>query len=248
MTQWETLAGSDQRRALVIGNGPSRRTAEAVEFASEWDGSTIACNAYWREVAPDAAPDWTCCLDAEQVNAAAAWAFPPDAAPPRTRDGRLARLAVPQRGAFAGARDESMLESLGPMVTEFPPHDVSAGEHSMVDPATTTIGAFAGHAAFQLALHLGAREVYLLGMDGSGTMQPDGRVQLSAVPSTTPGYEGIDAPREFCDALPDGTWRPRGWRSAVAVWRALVRAAELRGVRVRRVLPVGALDFVRSRS
>ncbi len=244
MRPWGALRGTDERDALVIGNGPSRATDHARAVIESWPGTVIACNAYCRE-APRA-PDYTCCLDAQQVEAACDWALPIDAPAPRTGRGGLPVVVAPPAGTFRIRPDPGLVDALGPMVVETPPMQCNATGREPVDTDAHVLGNLSGQVAFQLALHLGARRVDLCGIDGSGTMRADGRVLTSAVAPEVPGYAGASAPRAGCDELADGTFVPRGWRTSIQVWRSLVRAAEARGVTVRRVLPVGALDFVES--
>jgi hypothetical protein len=241
---WGELRGTDQRDALVVGNGPSRATDQARRAIESWHGTLIACNAYARE-AP-VAPDYTCCIDAPQIDATAEWALPLDRPPPRTGRGALPVVVVPQPGYFLAQPDPDLLDALGPMVVAAPPMRCNATGTESVDVDAHVLGNLSGQVAFQLALHLGARRVVLCGIDGSGTMRSDGRVRTSAVAPEVAGYSGASAPRAACDELADGTFVPRGWRTSIQVWRSLVRAAEARGVVVRRVLPVGALDFVES--
>jgi hypothetical protein len=241
---WGELRGTDQRDALVVGNGPSRATTRAQDAIAGWHGSVIACNAYAREA--QVAPDYTCCLDWLQVEVVADWALPVDAPPPRTSRGALPVLVMPPAHTCVRQPDPDLVDALGPMVVESAPIEYAATGREQVDVDARVLGNLSGQVAFQLALHLGARRVDLCGIDGSGTMRPDGRVLTSAVPPEVPGYAGASAPRQACDELADGTFVPRGWKTSIQVWRSLVRAAEARGVMVRRVLPVGALDFVES--
>jgi hypothetical protein len=253
LIEWSELEGSDPRDVLLVGNGPSRNDPEALELQRWWPHCLIGCNAYWR-TAPRT-PDYLVCFDRDQVAAAADFALPPGPKPdgtyaqaPLTPRGKLVRVVAPPPAHSGVGWPAALADSLDAMAVVTAPNFVNAALHMAADqewhPRIGALGNFAGHLACQLAWLLGARRVYLLGVDCAGRLKSDGQVHLSAVDSAVRGYAAASLPKVGCTPLPDGSWRPSGWGFSVDLWRALIAAAAHAGVRIRRALSGGALDFV----
>jgi len=230
MNHWRELEGTAQGRdVLVIGNGPSR-IGHAIDDRRLL---TIACNAYWRE----AVPDFLVCYDAPQTRMALA-------------DGpKGLNLLVPEQ------RDDTVKVDVLPededRVWEVAPHQgggiwtIDEMHRPGWSPLQLSIGNLSGPLAYQVALVLRPRAIYLHGMDCSGILAKGGEsVRLSAFDDSTPGYGPGLVPRQFVRTQ---TLAPMAWELHRTLWHDLTRWGADHGIKTYRVRDAGALDWLEVR-
>jgi hypothetical protein len=225
MNHWRELEGAAEGRdVLVIGNGPSR-VGHAIDDPRLL---TIACNAYWRE----AVPDFLVCYDAPQSVAA-------------LEGGSCSlNLIVPEQ------REEQVVFTPKPIdehrIWEVSPHQGGGNWFGVYSnpswsPLKRALGNLAGLLAYQVALIMRPRAIYLHGMDCAGIVEGD-RVRLSAIDEKTAGYGPSTVP---FDAIQGAA--PRSWDQYRTLWHALTRWGMDRGIPTFRVRDAGALDWLEVR-
>lgn len=224
MNPWHELEGAAAGRdVLVIGNGPSR-IGHALDLVDS-PLLTIACNAYWQE----AIPDFLVCYDAPQSRAAL------EGGP-----GGMNLIVPEQREEQVcfepKARDHDR-------IWEVAPHR-GAGSYELPpdwSPSKLALGNLAGLLAYQTALLLRPKAVYLHGMDCAGIVEGD-RVRLSAIDETTAGYGPSTVPFSAIQGA-----APRSWDHYRTLWHALTRWGQDHGIPTFRVREAGALDWLEIR-
>jgi hypothetical protein len=208
---------------VVIGNGPSR----IGDPMSDVPGALrIACNAYWQEGFSFA----LACYDAEQATLALRHADPATV------------LIVPEQRepqvTLCGVKSEDE-----DRIFEAAPHrgggDWSAAYNEPDwSPLKLSLGNLAGLLAYQAALVMRPRAIFLHGMDCSGIVIND-RVRLSAIDDATPGYGPSSVPFSALQAA-----APRSWEQYRTLWHALTRWGADRGIPTYRTRDAGALDWL----
>jgi hypothetical protein len=229
MRNWTELHGCFAGRdVLVVGNGPSRMGHDDVLL--RFDGSVIACNAYWRDAKREA--DVLVCYEAKQTEAALRGTF-------------NTPILVPQQGldpvatVFTSEKEDRLIEAA--------PHRGSGAWEDVIDeqwwPTALALGNLSGLLAYQLAMVGRARAVYLFGVDCCGLrIAGSDQVLLSAIDERTPGYGPARVPAR---AVGRGDRpAPDGWDQYRSLWRALTRRADAAGIPTYRALDAGALDWL----
>lgn len=234
MKNWTVLAGMMGGRDLVVvGNGPSRLGRGDWLVAAQHSGHAIvACNAYWRELGvPE--PDYLACYEAQQAELA-------------LKARRGTKIVVPQQGldpictVFTSEADDRYLY-------EAAPYRGAGDWERVVDeqwwPGALGVGNLSGLMAYQLAMILRPRAVYLFGVDCCGlTLAGSDQVVLSAIDGA-PGYGPARAPARLMRGGVK-TPAPGSWDQYRSLWRALTRRAEQAGIPTFRVADAGALDWI----
>ena len=237
MDNWADLDGRERDRdVLVVGNGPSRksRAAEVRAFWRDRWGVVVGCNAYWREpLLPPA--DYLVCYEAFQAQAAM------HAAPAGTT------IVLPdQSGPSACQVDQRSVDPTRRVVEIAPLRGSGDWEAAMPEgwwPTDLAVGNLSGILAYQLAMVMRPRAIYLIGVDCCGlTRVGSDQVVLSAIGDDTPGYGPSSVPARAI--RPGRHAMPEGWDQYRSLWRALTRAAEAGGIPTYRVVDAGALDWI----
>ncbi len=227
---------------LVLGNGPSLVEEESLrlwdEFASSW-GSVIGCNLAWnlaRKHGIDQ-PDYLVTFDKQQAHLA-------------LEHTDIQQILSPYRpGSQFQVPDETVdrygdrLVFINPYGEKWPREDDVKVWRPDRSPG---YGHLSGLMAFQWAMMLGARTIYLLGMDLGGIQSGD-RVALSAFDSTWPGYAFTQIGPRSCR---DVGWvkQPLGWLRTQELWWQFTARAEELGYEVYRLADTGAMVWLKTQT
>lgn len=212
---WRDIEGAwDGGQVLVAGNGPSAADPTPIY---RFRGATIGCNERWNQVELS----YVVCYDQKQAEAV-----------PSRYDGAL---VVPGSEKWALEDDRWLIAD---------PHDrnrIEPVDQNWGGPSEIAYGNLSGYLAFQLAILLGAREVYFYGMDVGGQRGDDGLVHVRA-----PGWAEYGAPAippSLCEEV-EGALVPRGWVPRLRFWRSLTDWAAARGISCWRLRNAGAMTWL----
>lgn len=217
---------------LVLGNGPSLTQPESLAAWKSFPGWVIGCNVAWKiaQMHGVEEPPALVCFDRQQAEAAlegssATWVLVPDH-PQEVF--RLRSSHCDDRVVWASPYDHVWPDSR--RILDWDPAS---------SPAVTHLSGFL---AFQWAMVMGARRIFLLGMDVGG-IEAGGEIALSAARPDWPGYAFNRIDPRFCR---DVGWarQPLGWLPTWDRWKSFTDRAGKLGHKVYRLADTGALVWL----
>lgn len=236
---------------LVVGNGPSRLDAE--EEIVGFPGQVVACNSFWRHGIRRV--DYLVTLDRHQAYLALG-----EEARPSWETLAIPEHHLPWSPLRSASRklDPSWFEGVEDRILALPYRTASVDKFARElrrglpfwpskprEQAGGFAGNLSGFLAFELAMVLAPRRIFLLGLDVSGRPTGEGAVvSTTACEPRWEGYEAHPVPRERCRQLDDGSLQPLGWRQYEELWRELSRIAVEAGIEVLRVRATGAMTWL----
>lgn len=260
LADWCALEGAEAGHpCLVLGNGPSRDGRD--DWIRSFPGPLIACNTFWDEGIRW--PDYVASFDKTPVEdtlkrAPEALLVVPDprSNPATKKVSEEAWELVPARPiptyratpysssmhfhAEHGAYMVSAWREGGRLFQE----NVRVRHGNDWHPLKLAWGNLSGMLAIQLAVVLGCRPIYLLGIDVAGSAREDGTVRLTARCPSRDGNPSWTVPKDATREVEPGAFQPDGWDTHLRFWRDLIGACDGLGHPVRRLSGDGALSWV----